>query len=597
LSGATAPRATEPPQPPPDIPPANIRAELAAYRIHWRRYQRTLWFAAWLFARVLLWEVALRWLVSEGAVRRGRPARLKRWAREFREMAAAMGGVMIKLGQFISSRVDILPPEILAELATLQDEVPTVPFAAIRGRVEDELGPLTDRFSAFEETPVAAASLGQAHRARLPDGERVVVKVLRPGIHSLVATDLKALGVVAGWAMKLPFIRRRANVPALLDEFSVVLWRELDYRQEARNAERFQAMFAADPGVYIPQVYPAYSTGCVLTLEDVSAIKITDYAAISAAGVDRRDVARRLVDTYLEMVFIERFFHADPHPGNLFVYPLPPDAPASNGQHRDGKALLGRPFYLIFVDFGMVGHLTPPIAQSLHETLLALTTRDARRLVQSYESLGVLLPGADLDRIEAAARAAFDRVWGLSMAEIGAMPLSEATSLAREFKDLLFSLPFQVPQDLLYLARAVGILTGMATGLDPAYDPWHEILPFATRVLSGDGAVPPPPSLSLRDTGLDLLRRAAQLPLVAEGVLRRADQGELVVRVVPSADLDRRLAALERAQRRAVSAITFAALLVSTTVLYTAGEHTLSALGLGLSGLAFLRLMLSGRPH
>ncbi|MEL7674673.1 MAG: AarF/UbiB family protein, partial [Chloroflexota bacterium] len=324
MSGATAPRATEPPQPPPDIPPANIRAELAAYRIHWRRYQRTLWFAAWLFARVLLWEVALRWLVSEGAVRRGRPKRLKRWAREFREMAAAMGGVMIKLGQFISSRVDILPPEILAELATLQDEVPTVPFAAIRGRVEDELGPLTDRFSAFEETPVAAASLGQAHRARLPDGERVVVKVLRPGIHSLVATDLKALGVVAGWAMKLPFIRRRANVPALLDEFSVVLWRELDYRQEARNAERFQAMFAADPGVYIPQVYPAYSTGCVLTLEDVSAIKITDYAAISAAGVDRRDVARRLVDTYLEMVFIERFFHADPHPGNLFVYPLPP---------------------------------------------------------------------------------------------------------------------------------------------------------------------------------------------------------------------------------------------------------------------------------
>jgi len=597
LSGATASRAADSPEPQPDFQPNNIRAELTAYRVHWRRYQRTLWFAAWLFARVLLWEVALRWLAGEGIVRRGRPARLRRWAHEFREMAAAMGGVMIKLGQFISSRVDILPPEILAELATLQDEVPTVPFVAIRQRIEDELGPLAEHFSIFNEAPVAAASLGQAHRARLPDGDRVVVKVLRPGIHALVATDLKALSVVAGWAMKLPFIRRRANVPALLDEFSVVLWRELDYRQEARNAERFRAMFTADPGVYIPQVYPTCSTGCVLTLEDVSAIKLTDYAAISAAGVDRRDVARRLVDTYLEMVFVERFFHADPHPGNLFVYPLPAEAPSGNGQHRSGKALLGRPFYLVFVDFGMVGHLTPEIAQSLHETLLALTTRDAHRLVRSYESLGVLLPGADLDRIEAAARATFDRVWGLSMAEISAMPLSEASSLASEFKDLLFSLPFQVPQDLLYLARAVGILTGMATGLDPGYDPWHEILPFATRVLGGDGAVPVPPSHSLRDTGLDLLRRAAQLPLVAEDVLRRADQGALAVRAVPSADLDQRLAALERAQRRTTGAVMFAALLVSTTILYTAGEHVLSALGLGLTGLAFLRLMLSGTPH
>jgi len=572
-SASTSFAATEQPPPDPNGPQiSDIRVQLAAYRIDWRRYQRTLWFAAWLFARVMAWEVVLRQVLGEGVVGRGRPARLSHWSREFRQMAVAMGGVMIKLGQFISSRVDLLPPEVLVELATLQDEVPTVPFRHIRQRLETELGPLDQQFATFDELPVAAASLGQVHRARLPDGDQVVVKVLRPGIHSLVATDLKALGVVAGWAMKLPFIRRRADVPALLDEFSRVLWDELDYRQEAQHAARFQAMFAANRGVYIPRVYPNRSTGCVLTLEDVSAIKLTDYTAIDAAGVDRRDVARRLINTYLQMVFIERFFHADPHPGNLFVYPLPPDAPPGSGQHRDGKALFGRPFYLVFVDFGMVGHLTPQITDSLHETLLALTTRDAHRLVHSYARLGVLLPGADLDRIEAAARAAFDRVWGLNMAQISSMPLSEATGLAREFKDLLFSLPFQVPQDLLYLARAVTMLTGMATGLDPDYDPWREILPFATQILSEPGAIAAAPGTSLRETGIDLLRRAAQFPLLAEDVLRRVDRGELLIRAAPSADLDRRLAALERAQQQTLGAVIAGALLISTSILYVAAR-------------------------
>lgn len=547
--------------------------------------------------RVVWWEIVLRALLGEGGVRRGRMRRLTRWARQFREMAAEMGGVMIKLGQFISSRVDILPPEVLAELSTLQDEVPTVPFPVIRDRLVAELGPVTDHFSTFDETPVAAASLGQAHRARLPNGDRVVVKVQRPGIRSLVATDLKALSVVAGWTMKLPFVARRADVPALLNEFSVVLWDELDYDLEAHSAERFHAMFAVDGGVYIPRVYPDYSTGRVLTLEDVSAIKITDYEAISAAGVDRRDVARRLVNTYLHMVFVERFFHADPHPGNLFVYPLPPDAPPGSGQHRDGRPLLGRPFYLIFIDFGMVGRLTPQIANGLRETLLALTTRDPKRLVRSYQRLGVLLPGADLDRIEAAARAAFDRVWGLSMAEISNMPVSEAAGLAREFSDLLLSLPFQVPQDFLYLTRAVGILTGMATGLDPAYDPWHEILPFATRVLSPQSEAEDDGAPSLRDSGLDFVRRAVQLPLVAEDVLRRADRGDLTVRTQPTPELERRLAAMERAQQRVLGGVVFAAFLISTSVLYAAGETVLSVAGLGLSGITFLRLVLSRNAH
>jgi predicted unusual protein kinase regulating ubiquinone biosynthesis (AarF/ABC1/UbiB family) len=596
----------------------DLAAEPGAQRILGRRYRRTLRFAAWLFARVLWWELVVRRLRGERFATRGRSQRFRRWAREFRAMAVDMGGVMIKLGQFISSRVDVLPPEIIAELASLQDEVPTVPFRVIRETLVEELGPPEERFASFDTLPVAAASLGQAHRAQLPGGARVIVKVQRPGIHTLVRTDLAAPAVVARWAMRLPFIAHRANVPALLGEFSAVLWEELDYAREAEHAETFASMFADDKGIYIPRLYRDYCTRRVVTLEDVTAIKITDFARIEAAGIDRRDVARRLVNTYLWMVFVQRFYHADPHPGNLFVYPLDPDSPTQSGYPRDGQGLLGRPFYLIFVDFGMVGRLTPQIVEGLRETLVALTTRDARRLVESYQQLGVLLPGTDLDRIEQATRAVFDRVWGMSMSEITTMKFGEMAALGHEFSDLLFSLPFQVPQDFLYLTRCVGILSGLATGLDPTFDPWREVAPFAQSLLDVH-EIAAPPLLSkltprdlanprtvrallsednralLLDTLWDLGRRAIQLPALAEDVLRRADRGDLTVQAAPTPELERQIARLERAGNRLAAAVVFAGLAVSSAILYTAGEHTLGAAGFALAGVTLLRVALGSR--
>lgn len=585
----------------------------ADHPIQWRRYRRTLRFAAWLFARIILWELVLRRLVGESTVGPGRSRRLQRWAREFRTLATEMGGVMIKLGQFVSSRVDILPPEVILELASLQDEVPTVPFDQIRAVLDAELGPTAQHFASFDEIPVAAASLGQAHRARLPDGERVVVKVQRPGIHSLVRTDLKALSVVARWPMKFKFIARRANIPALLDEFSAGLWDELDYQLEAERAGRFGQMFADNMGIYIPRVYRDLSTVRVLTLEDVTAIKITDYAQIEAAGLDRHDVAQRLIHTYMHMIFVARFFHADPHPGNLFVYPIPPDAPTSNGQNGSGQGLRGRRFYLIFVDFGMVGQLTPEIVAGLRETLLALTTRDVPRMVQAYQRLGILLPGADLDRIEVATRTVFDQVWGMSLSQISSAQFSQMAHLGREFKDLLFSLPFQVPQDFLYLARAMGILVGICSGLDPAFDPWHEMQPFVNTMLAETGGPTLPLSLKPRDllrglltggsmdllweTGAGLTRRTIQLPLLAEDILRRADRGDLVVQASPAPDLDRKIRALEHVAQRVVSAVMFAGLAISSALLYSAGEHTVSTIGLILTVLTFLRVVIAGKSH
>ncbi len=585
----------------PDSPAPTQAVDLHAYPIQWRRYQRTLWYAGWLFARIIFWEVIMRRVAGE-ATAAYRVKRRRAWAREFRELAVSMGGVMIKLGQFISVRVDILPPEVTSELASLQDEVPTVPFSAIRRRLEDELGPLAERFATFDETPIAAASLGQAHRARLPDGERVVVKVQRPGIHSLVATDLRALGVIARGLMRFRFVARRADVPALLDEFSAGLWQELDYEHEADNAEAFARLFADNMGVYVPAVYRTHTTRRVLTLEDVTTIKITDYDRIEAAGISRQDVARRLVSTYLDMVFNERFFHGDPHPGNLFVYPLPPDIPAPTGRHADGQALQGRPFYLIFVDFGLVGHVTPEIVAGLRETLIALIQRDAGRVVRSYDQLGVLLPGADHERIRAATQAAFDRMWGLNLAQLGEMPLSELAHLGHEFNDLLFSMPFQVPQDFLYLSRAVGILVGICTALDPTFNPWHEIAPFVRRLLQENGELP---GFDGRGLGpLDLLRMLAGGSGLDRLLPRSTPQPptppqERTVRAAPAPELERELRRIEALLQRVTRAIVFAALLVSTTLLYTAEAHALSAVGLVLTGAAFLRLVLAGpgRPR
>ncbi|HLV37606.1 MAG TPA: AarF/UbiB family protein, partial [Spirillospora sp.] len=452
-------------EPPPLTAPV-VRRRTLAMQV---RYVRSLVWAFGLLLRILFWHYLMENVLGLHTwVERGNLRRWKAYAREFRGFAIAMGGVMIKLGQFISTRVDVLPPEVLVELAGLQDEVPSVPFAKLRAVIEADIGKISEKFAWIDEQPVAAASLGQVHRARLLNGDRVVVKVRRPGIDEICYTDLAALRIIGRVMMWFPFVSRRANASALIEEFGRVLLEELSYQHEAYNAARFHALFADNPYVYVPVVYAEYSSDRVLTMEDVTSIKITDFEAMEAAGINRRAVADRLIDTYLTQVFKERYFHADPHPGNLFVYPLPDD-------HRNGK---GRPFYLIFVDFGMTGTLDEKITAGMINTMAALIARDPKKLVQSYAELGFILPGADMARIEEAAQIAFNRVWGMSMTEIRDMDYKDMQALGKQFNELLYDMPFYVPQDFLYLGRTLSILSGMATSLDPDYNIWQEVQRF-----------------------------------------------------------------------------------------------------------------------
>ena len=526
------------------------------------RYRRITRFFAGVILHIVWWDILLK-RVAPGRALDSRPRRWRYLARDFRQLAVEMGGVLIKLGQFLSARVDVLPPEITDELKGLQDEVPPVETEAILAVMRAELGDLGGRFAEIEREPLAAASLGQVHRAwlrpRLDDAERgapVVVKVQRPGIVSIVQTDLAALRVVARWVMRYRPISRRADLPALMEEFARTLWEELDYEMEADNAERFAQMFADDPGVYIPFAYRRHTTKRVLVLENVEAIKIIDVAGIEEAGVDRAEVAERLLDTYLKQIFEEGFFHADPHPGNLFVQPRSDLAPPPEESGR-------QPFCLVFVDFGMVGHIESLMGENLRRVLVAVTQKDARALTEAYRELGFFLPSADLERITEAQAALLDELWGRKLLDLARPDPQEVQELTREFRDILFDFPFQVPHDFVYLGRAMGILSGLASMLDPEINPWYQIERYGRAMIR---------SQELREVGwealLESLRPLARLPFQLQRVQSDAEQGRLRVQMRADERTLRRLERIERKLTQLQITIVGAAGLVTAALLF-----------------------------
>lgn len=544
------------------------------------RFRRILWFFGLAIAGVIWWDLFLPRIGFAKFARAQRQPRLRNLAVSFRRLAVDMGGVMIKVGQFLSARLDVLPRIITDELAGLQDEVAPEPFDSIRQVIEREFNaPIDQIFKWFDPLPMASASIGQVHRAGLLEVEpclspSVVVKVQRPNIEVVVSTDLAALKVVGGWIHRYPPVRRRANVPALLEEFSQSLFEEIDYLNEANNAKIFQKNFANSPGVQIPYVLWDQTTRRVLTLEDVEAIKITDYQAIEAAGVQRSEVANRLVDMYLKQVFEDRFFHADPHPGNLFIKLRSP-AGESNAVSWD----------LIFVDFGMTGRINQKLFAGLREAVIAVGTRDAARLIKSYQVLGIVLPGADLYLLEKATAQAFDRFWGRTSPEILKMGQESMRELAGEFGELLYEMPFQLPDNMILLGRCLSILNGMCTGLDPNFNFWERLEPYARSMLAGDEDTKSWEAW-LKEI-VNYLRIAVFLPNRMDHLIAKLEQGQIEVQMP---DLRSAVHRLERSQRKQAWAILTAAFLLAAIQLFLAGDWPIIAAILALFAITTLLL-------
>jgi predicted unusual protein kinase regulating ubiquinone biosynthesis (AarF/ABC1/UbiB family) len=377
-------------------------------------------------------------------------------------------------------------------------------------------------------------------------------------------------------------VHRRVDLDRLYAEFSQTTRCELDFVAEAENAERFALNFADEPRVRIPRVYAQTSTRRVLIMENVASIKIADFGAIEAAGINRREVARCLIEVYLKQVFVDNFVHADPHPGNLFVQPLPP--------LLNELGLLdpveGTPFRLIFVDFGMIATIPERVRPHLQDYLVGFVSRDASRVMRAYQGAGVLLPGADLDRLEQMEAELMERYSGLTFRQARELAMSEWQDLVRDYRDVVYEMPFQFPSDMLFVGRAIAILFGMATSLDPDLDPWQAIEPFARQVASEE---------LRRDWRgwlgefAKIARLALSLPGQADRFFGQATRGELSVRTTWSPKDAQSLRRVETAVNRLSSAVVFAALLLSAVLIYvTQGGGLVSYLLFALAAVALL---------
>lgn len=539
---------------------------------HRARYRRILRFAARAFVQIWWFELVLPRVGLARVADRTREGRMLRLARRFRVLAVDLGGLMIKVGQFMSSRLDVLPPEITAELADLQDEVPAETFDDIRAAAEAELGmPLAHAFATFDPVPVAAASLGQAHRATLSaiDAadtglDRVIVKVQRPGIDRIVAVDLAALRRVARWAQRVRIVASRVDAPALVEEFAQTCQEEIDYLHEAASAERFATDFAADARVGAPAVVWERSTRRVLTLEDVTAIKISDTATLRAAGIDPAEVAQVFAQVMLDQVFTHSFVHADPHPGNIFVTPLP-----------DGS------WRLTFIDFGMMAEVPDGIRAGLRTLVIAVAGRDSRGMIAAAQQIGVLLPSTNTAELERALSMLFARFGGMGFNELRDVDPRELQKFGMEFGETVRSLPVQFPEKLLLLLRAVSLTSGMCSALDPAFNIWEPVEPYATKLLRDESGN------LMQDLGAQAMSNMSsmwRLPARVDGVLDRLDSGSLTFDI---SSLELRLDRIIRVAYRAVSAVLFGGMLIGGVLLL----EPASGWGVGLMCVSVLPLL------
>jgi predicted unusual protein kinase regulating ubiquinone biosynthesis (AarF/ABC1/UbiB family) len=431
----------------------------------------------------------------------------------FRQTAIKLGVLMIKLGQFLSTRADLLPERALAVLTSLQDEVPAEPFEHVVSVIEKEYKkPVAEIFSSIDPVCTAAASLGQVHQAVLAKtGETVAVKIQRPNIDQLVNMDLNSLRFVI-WVITKFVNTNLIDLWGFYREFRRTVIEECDFVTEATNAKRFKEIFKDNPAIYIPKVYDEYIMRRVLVLEWIDGIKLNDYAALDAANFNRLEVANRTVSAYFYQFFDAGFFHADPHPGNIFVKKgSPPDEPI-----------------IAFLDFGMVGSITKNMKRSLKDIFLGFITRDAHMMVTALTRLGFIGEGANPVSIEKAISLVLEQYHGITL---GQMRNLEMDDVAHDMVNLLYGQPFQIPAQFAFTGRAIGTLLGVSTGLAPDFNFIEIATPYARTFLGLDSDSIGETLQSLATKLLENGKVLLSLPRSVESLISRIDSGQMEVKL------------------------------------------------------------------
>jgi len=453
-------------------------------------------------------------LELEGAVERTRSLLLWRRHREavvrytteerIRRAFEELGPTFIKLGQILATRPDLIPMSLVFELRKLQDDVPPFDGALARRQIEDSLGrPIEAVFAHFDARPLAAASIAQVHRARLHSGDEVVVKVRRPNLETIVRTDLEIMRTLAALLEQNAPEMQQWRPVAIVEEFQRALSREVDLTNEAFHLVRFAANFAGDPHVHVPKAYLEASSDAVLTVEFIDGVKMSDLAGLERTGIDRKRLAQIGVEFCLKQVFEHGFFHADPHPGNLFVLPGEVIAP---------------------IDMGMMGSLEPGIVDALLELLVGMLMRDADKIVKLLFRLGLVDDRVDVPAMRRDVKELIDRYWAVPIGEVDV-----ATLIGRLF-EMLQRYSVVMPSELLLIGKALATVDGMARELDPELDPLRAIRPYILKQYLKRLSDPRWLARDVVDAGRGWLEAATSVPADLRTIARDLRRGDLQLR-------------------------------------------------------------------